>query len=73
MTPDEELVFNAVYQDRIEFLQANPRSLDDLESWKDSILKQEPVTEQHAISLRATAQAYEDEIKRLKLLQLISK
>ena len=73
LSPEEEQkIFTAVYQDRNQFLQANSKSMNDLESWRDSLLKQKPLTDHHAISLRATAQAYEDEIKRQKTLKLIS-
>lgn len=72
MTPEEQEVFNAVYQDRVEFLKQYPKDLADLESWKDSLEKQKTLSPHQAIANQATIKAYDEEIKRQLLLKLIT-
>jgi len=72
VTPEEQEIFNAVYQDRVEFLKQYPKDLPMLEAWIDSLSKQKALSPQQAIATQATLKAYEDEIKRLQLLKLIS-
>lgn len=73
LTPaEEEQIFNAVYQDRVTFLKNYPKCMEVLEEWASHARNQKPLSDNHALSLRATAQAYEDEIKRQKTLKLIS-
>jgi hypothetical protein len=72
LTPEEQDVFNAVYQDRVEFLKQYPKDLPMLEAWIDSLSKQKALTPQHVIATQATLKAYQDEIKRQLLLKLIT-
>lgn len=68
----EQEIFNAVYENTTEFLHAYPKDSATLNDWLDSLLKQKSLSENHAVALRATAQAYQDEIKRQHLLKLIT-
>jgi len=70
--PDYDEIYAAVYKDRQDFLTRYPKSLDMLEAWvsqmeiQNSRLETEE-TPAHAASL----QAYRDQVKILKLQQLI--
>lgn len=72
LSPEEQEIFDAVYQDRVEFLKQYPKDLSVLEPWASFLNRQKPLTPQQAIANQATLKAYEDEIKRQHLLKLIT-
>jgi len=72
-SPEEQEVFNLVYQDRTQFLKQYPKTVAVLSVWVANLEGQQlPDDWKLRVSKEATIQAYNDELKRLLLLDLIT-
>jgi len=69
--PDYDEIYAAVYKDRQDFLNRYPKSLDMLEAWVSQMEIQNSRLETETPAHAASLQAYRDQVKILKLQQLI--
>lgn len=72
-SPEEQAIFDSVYEDRRKFLKEYPKTVAVLTLWVATI-EQQPTPEEMRLRVHqeATHKAYEDELKRLLLLDLIT-
>lgn len=72
-SPEEQEVFDVVYQDRMAFLKQYPKTVAILSHWVGIMENQQPSDDMKVrVTQEATHKAYEDELKRLLLLSLIT-